>query len=87
MGLFLGTISAARLAPESVSYFATGMNGDEDLGQDIIMKGEKFHYVEKVPGKSLVQLADGGNTVPEKVSILEPEVFNNHSNGEYETET
>ena len=24
--------------------FATGMNGDEDLGQDIIMKGEKFHY-------------------------------------------
>jgi len=20
------------------------MNGDEDLGQDIIMKGEKFHY-------------------------------------------
>ena len=21
------------------------MNGDEDLGQDIIMKGEKFHYV------------------------------------------
>ena len=24
--------------------FATGLNGDEDLGQDIIMKGEKFHY-------------------------------------------
>jgi hypothetical protein len=24
--------------------FATGMNGDEDLGQDITMKGEKFHY-------------------------------------------
>jgi hypothetical protein len=20
------------------------MNGDEDLGQDIIMKGDKFHY-------------------------------------------
>lgn len=24
--------------------FATGMNGDEDLGQNIIMKGDKFHY-------------------------------------------
>ena len=22
------------------------MNGDEDLGQDIIMKGEKFHYAQ-----------------------------------------
>ena len=28
--------------------FATGMNGDEDLAQDIIMKGEKFHYIEKL---------------------------------------
>ena len=24
--------------------FATGMNGDEDLGEDIIMKGEPYHY-------------------------------------------
>ena len=24
--------------------FATGMNGDEDLEQDITMKGNKFHY-------------------------------------------
>jgi hypothetical protein len=29
---------------ESNIMFATGMNGDEDLGQDIIMKGEPFHY-------------------------------------------
>ena len=27
--------------------FATGMNGDEDLGQDIIMKGKPFHYNQK----------------------------------------
>ena len=26
--------------------FATGMNGDEDLGQDITMKGAKFHFVQ-----------------------------------------
>ena len=25
-------------------YFATGMNGDDDLGEDIIMKGKPFHY-------------------------------------------
>merc|ERR1719148_643828 len=28
-------------------YFATGMNGDEDLGEDIIMKGKSFHYDQK----------------------------------------
>ena len=32
------------------------MNGDEDLGQDIIMKGDKFHYNQK-----LVQFATGMN--------------------------
>ena len=26
--------------------FATGMNGDEDLGEDITMKGAKFHFVQ-----------------------------------------
>ena len=28
-------------------FFATGMNGDEDLGEDIIMKGKPFHYDQK----------------------------------------
>ena len=37
--------------------FATGMNGDEDLGQDITMKGEKFHYAQP----ALVQFATGMN--------------------------
>ena len=27
-----------------LAQFATGMNGDEDLGQNIIMKGDKYHY-------------------------------------------
>merc|ERR1712178_232456 len=26
------------------SQFASGMNGDEDLGEDITMKGDKFHF-------------------------------------------
>ena len=30
--------------PCNSKLFATGMNGDEDLGQNIIMKGDKFHY-------------------------------------------
>ena len=39
-----------------LAQFATGMNGDEDLGQDIIMKGDKFHYNQK-----LSQFATGMN--------------------------
>jgi len=34
------------------------MNGDEDLGQDITMKGEKFHYNQD---HALVQFATGMN--------------------------
>jgi hypothetical protein len=34
-------------------YFAVGMNGDEDLGQDIIMKGNKFHYGQEVVGREI----------------------------------
>ena len=33
--------------PSDVELFATGMNGDEDLAQDITMKGDKFHYQEE----------------------------------------
>lgn len=40
IAIFLGYAASYKL------NFATGMNGDEDLGQDIIMKGEKFHYAE-----------------------------------------
>ena len=29
---------------KKLAQFATGMNGDEDLGEDIIMKGEPYHY-------------------------------------------
>lgn len=47
LALFLGTSKAVRRAPQSVSLFATGMNGDEDLAEDITMKGDKFHYVQQ----------------------------------------
>merc|ERR1712195_378527 len=44
MALFLGTATAIRRTPESINLFATGANGDEDLNQNIIMKGDKYHY-------------------------------------------
>ena len=47
IALFLGTSKAFIETPESNSYFATGMNGDEDLGEDITMKGNKFHFIQQ----------------------------------------
>lgn len=53
----LGAVSSTRLMEASLynSYerpadsrlFATGMNGDEDLAEDIIMKGDPYHYHQK----------------------------------------
>jgi len=46
LAIFLGSTDARMKmrAPRSINLFATGANGDEDLGQDIIMKGDKYHY-------------------------------------------
>ena len=41
-------VQGVSCVPNS-ELFATGMNGDEDLGQDITMKGQKFHYAQDVP--------------------------------------
>merc|ERR1719263_1105854 len=42
-----GGIADVSCGPTNIELFATGMNGDEDLGQDITMKGEKFHYQQQ----------------------------------------
>jgi len=39
-------INGVTCGPADTQLFATGMNGDEDLKQDITMKGEKFHYAQ-----------------------------------------
>ena len=39
-------VDGVTCGPSDIELFATGMNGDEDLGQDITMKGEKFHYAQ-----------------------------------------
>merc|ERR1719163_695890 len=73
-----GQISDVSCGPTNIELFATGMNGDEDLGQDITMKGEKFHYNQN----SLVQMyAEPAAAVPppEKVSILDPKIAKTHT--------
>ena len=66
------------------------MNGDEDLGEDITMKGEKFHYVDKTQ----VQLKDDDKPAvpepsaggPEKVSVLETPIAKTHTTFNGQTE-
>ena len=45
-------VSGVSCEPAREMLFATGMNGDEDLGEDITMKGNKFHFNQEA---SLVQ--------------------------------
>ena len=71
-------VDGVTCGPADVQYFATGMNGDEDLGQDIIMKGEKFHYKQLAQGddKKAAAPEAGG---PEKVSVLETPICKQHT--------
>lgn len=41
--------SAAGLYQVSNLQFETGMEGTEDLGEDIVMKGKPFHYIADLP--------------------------------------
>ena len=69
--------------------FATGMNGDEDLGEDITMKGDKFHYVQRQPVKGVTfaqedpVAADADKPAPiqgpEKVETLDPKICKTHT--------
>jgi hypothetical protein len=68
LALFLGNASAIR--------FATGMNGDEDLGEDITMKGDKFHYVQGAPAN---QTNVQTEAEPEKVHTLDPKINRQHT--------
>ena len=47
-------VAGVTCSPPNSQLFATGMNGDEDLGEDIIMKGEPYHYNQK-KGQHLAQ--------------------------------
>ena len=45
----LAALFGAAYSIQLNSQFATGMNGDEDLAEDITMKGDKFHYIQHPP--------------------------------------
>ena len=48
------------------------MNGDEDLGEDIIMKGEPYHYVQKSSkAKDEEAATQVVSDEAEKVSVLQ----------------
>merc|ERR1711957_59297 len=63
-------IDGVMCTPQNQMLFATGMNGDEDLAEDITMKGDKFHYIQKA--------GDDLND-PEKVSTLDPKIAKTHT--------
>merc|ERR550537_1613338 len=64
-------VNGVTCGPTDIELFATGMNGDEDLGQDITMEGEKFHYQQQ----QLIALnGDDAVPPPEKVSVLDPKI-------------
>ena len=68
LALFLGTTDARMKmrAPKSINLFATGMNGDEDLNQDIIMKGDKYHYQQM----GQVEIQESMNAAPVKTTQM-----------------
>merc|ERR1711975_113619 len=64
-------VTGVTCSPPDHQLFATGMNGDEDLGEDIIMKGEPYHYNQQKK-QSLAQIkAEPVSDEAEKVSVLQ----------------
>ena len=66
-------VEGVNCLPET-ELFATGMNGDEDLGEDITMKGEPYHYNQKMMREDPPKKPAGYESVddgPEKVHVLQ----------------
>ena len=76
-----GGIPDVSCGPTNIELFATGMNGDEDLGQDITMKGEKFHYNQllQLNGDDAKKAEAKPVPPPEKVSVLDPKIAKTHT--------
>merc|ERR1711957_507312 len=53
-------VAGVNCLPNS-ELFATGMNGDEDLAEDITMKGDKFHYMQKPAAQKLFATGMNGD--------------------------
>ena len=77
-------ISGVICGPSDQQLFATGMNGDEDLGEDITMKGDKFHFAQNIQ----LSTEEGGNAIVydttgygpvEKLSFFDPKITKAHT--------
>ena len=87
LALIAGAQAVSRHQPEYHSYvhFATGMNGDEDLNEDITMKGDKFHFVQEpttnsVPTKPFAEGMNGDEDLGEDITMKGDKFhFNQHN--------
>ena len=87
MALIAGSQAIQRHHIHHTSYvnFATGMNGDEDLGEDITMKGDKFHFVQEPtttskPTKPFAEGMNGDEDLGEDITMKGDKFhFNQHN--------
>ena len=68
-----------QAAAQTEKKFASGMTGDEDLGVDIKMKGEPFHFEQKAAQTEQKGDDWSANGEPEKVSILQTPIAKTHT--------
>ena len=73
---FLGAVQATPCTDSPVSgvicdnmLFATGMNGDEDLGEDITMKGNKFHFNQQLAQAKFATGMNGDEDLGEDITM------------------
>ena len=55
-------VDGVTCSPPNNQLWANGMNGDEDLEQDITMHGDKFHYTQQ--GWNPIKVATKAGTLP-----------------------
>merc|ERR1740123_1633624 len=81
-GLLQVATSCSRAGVDGVrclAQFATGMNGDEDLGEDIQMKGEPFHFNQNLAQTQFATGMNGDEDLGEDIQMKgEPFHFAQH---------
>merc|ERR1712127_274692 len=61
-------VDGMTCVPDS-KLFATGMNGDEDLGEDITMKGNKFHFNQNLAQAKFATGMNGDEDLGEDITM------------------
>ena len=62
-------VAGVTCGPSDAELFAVGMNGDEDLGQEITMKGQKFRYNQNLVQLTQAPFPQYEALAPEKVLV------------------